>query len=94
MLGRNAIDSQCTLQPGPHSPAGDIRDVSGVTLGDVKCMGCKPGTGKLDDHVCLCGSTHNNGCVVIGINAMAAGYYYPPFLTYSMVSQCYCGCTF
>ena len=36
------------------------------------CQEGKPGTGKLDDCVCLCGSAHNNGCVVNGMNAMAA----------------------
>ena len=60
-------DSQCTQQPSPHSPAGDLGDVA-----RVQGRTGKPGTGKLNDCVCLCGSALNNGCVVNGMNAMAA----------------------
>ena len=35
------------------------------------CQGGKPGTGKLNTNVCLCGSTHTSGCVVDGLGAMA-----------------------
>ena len=53
---------------------GDLGDVAGVTgrKGKCRCWRGKPGTGKLDDCVCLYGSALNNRCVVIGMNAMAA----------------------
>ena len=36
------------------------------------CQGGKPGTGKLNTDVCLCGSAHTSECVVDGLRAMAA----------------------
>ena len=40
------------------------------------CQGGKPGTGKLYTDVCLCCSAHTSGCVVDGLGATAAFYYY------------------
>ena len=40
-------NSQCTQQPSPQSPAGDLVGVSGVMgpKGKCMCQGGKPGTG-------------------------------------------------
>ena len=52
---------------GTHQP-GVLGMFAGVIGQDSRymCQGGKPGTGKLDDCVCLCGSTHDNGCMVNG----------------------------
>ena len=48
--------------------ARDLGGVAGVIGENGRGRWCrgKPGTGKLDDCVCLCGSALNNGCVVNG----------------------------
>ena len=51
-----------------------LGDIVGVKVrnGNGLCQGGKPGTGKLCNDVCLCGSAHSSGCVVDGLSAMAA----------------------
>ena len=60
-------------QPRPHSPTGDLGDISGVIGQNSKgmCRGGKPGTGKLYTYVCLCCSAHTSGCVIDGSSAVA-----------------------
>ena len=48
----------------------DLGDIVGQN-GKRLCQGGKPGTGKLNTNVCLCGSTYTSGCVVNGLGAMA-----------------------
>ena len=66
-------DSQCTQQPCPQSPAGDLGNVAGVMgpKGKCRCQEGKPGTGDCI-MLCLSGSALNTGCMVNGMNAMAA----------------------
>ena len=72
-----------------NNPTGDLGDIAGVKVRNGKglCQGGKPGTGKLYNDVCLCGSAHTSGCVVDGLSATAAYYYYYcciyPFTSYA-----------
>ena len=52
-----------SLQPG-------ILGVEGQN-GKRLCQGGKPGTGKLNTDVCLCGSAHTSRCMVNGLGATA-----------------------
>ena len=71
-------DVECAQQPRPHSPTGDLGEIAGVNgqNSEGMCQGGKPGTGKLYTDVCLCCSAHTSGCVVDGLGATAAFYYY------------------
>ena len=61
----------CAHQPRPQSPTRDLGDIAGWNSKQL-CQGSKPGTGKLNTDVCLCGFTHTSGCVVDGLWATAA----------------------
>ena len=47
----------------------DLWDIAGVKVRNGKGLGQggKPGTGKLYNDVCLCGSAHSSGCMVDGL---------------------------
>ena len=64
-------DNACAHQPRPQSPTRDLGDIAGRN-GKRLCQEGKPGTGKLNTDVCLCGSAHTSGCVVDGLGATAA----------------------
>ena len=69
-------------QPSPHSPAGDHGEVAGVIghKGKCRCWGGKPGSGKLDYCVRVCGSTLNSEYMVSGYGCMlSAIIMYIPF---------------
>ena len=61
-------DNACAHQPRPQSPTGDLGDIAGRN-GKQLCQGGKPGTGKFNTDVCLCGSAHTSGCMVDGLGA-------------------------
>ena len=76
MYGRkgNVGYMACAQCPSPQSSTGVLWDIAGVKVqnGKGSCQGGKPGTGKLYNDVCLCGSTHSSGCVVDSLSATAA----------------------